>query len=69
MKTEPNFGILLAIGELLFENKAFFLGKTLEIDGFYASGKLLIPLGRYIILILLKDTYLNLRNWYYIENV
>ena len=46
MKTEPNFGILLSIGELLLENKALVLGKTLEIDGLYASGKLLIPLGR-----------------------
>ena len=48
MKTEQNFGISLAIGELLFENKAFILGKTLEIDGLYASGKIVVPLGRQI---------------------
>ena len=46
MKTGTNFGISLATVELLLENKAFVLGKTLEIDGLYASGKILVPLGR-----------------------
>ena len=46
MKTGKNFGISLTIEELLFENKAFVLGKTLEVDGLYASGKILVPLGR-----------------------
>ena len=47
MQKEDNSGILLTNGED-FRHKAFVFGKTLKSDGRFASGKLLIPLGRYV---------------------
>ena len=48
MKSEQDFNTSFAIAELLLKNKGLVFGKTLEIDGWYASGKLRIPLGRYV---------------------
>ena len=47
MKTGRYFGILLAKTEE-YKNKVIVIGKTLEIDGVFVSGKFLIPIGRYV---------------------
>jgi hypothetical protein len=45
MKHGKNCGILLANGEKI-KNNSIVLGKTLELEGIFVSGKVLIPLGR-----------------------
>ena len=42
---EKSFGILLANGDKI-KHSSVVLGKTLEIDGLFISGKIVIPFGR-----------------------
>ena len=60
MKSEQDYNTSFAIGVLLLENKGLVFGKTLEIDGWYASGKLRIPLGRYIMIFIKLIYYFKL---------
>ena len=60
MKSEQDYNTSFAIGELWLENKGLVFGKTLEIDGWYASGKLRIPLGRYIMIFIKLIYYFHL---------
>lgn len=62
MKSEQDYNTSFAIGVLLLENKGLVFGKTLEIDGWYASGKLRIPLGRYIMIFIKLIYYFHLFN-------
>ena len=45
MNQGKSCGILLANGEKI-KNNCVVLGKTLELQGIFVSGKVLIPLGR-----------------------
>ena len=47
MNQGKSCGILLANGEKI-KNNCVVLGKTLELQGIFVSGKVLIPLGRWV---------------------